>query len=142
MAVFAVAFLVMRLFSVGEPSLAAGGCAAVSGADQDAGLSALDCADDDATFKIVSTGGTGCPDGVYRELRSGGQQYCLMPNFQAGRCYAPDNANRSLAVADCTDPEAFRVTEVRTGSTDAAACPGGSGLDYRDPPVVFCVQEP
>ncbi|OLR89851.1 LppU/SCO3897 family protein [Actinokineospora bangkokensis] len=142
-AVFVVAFLLMRLFSVGEPSLAAGGCAAVSGAAADAELTALDCDDDGASFTVVSTGGApGCPDGVYRELTSAGQHYCLMPNFKAGRCYAPDDENRSLVLSDCAADDAFRVTEVRQGATDAGACPGGNGLDYREPPVVFCVQAP
>ncbi|WP_156757541.1 LppU/SCO3897 family protein [Actinokineospora pegani] len=140
LAVFVLAFLALRYLIPDGSDEAT--CAVVQGADEDAALTELDCSDDAATWRVATTGDAagGCAEGAYRELRSGSTLTCLMPNFQAGRCYAPDDPNRAFVVTDCADPDAIRVTEVFEGSTDTTRCPDGNGLGYPDPPVAFCLE--
>ena len=141
--IFVVAFVVMRYVVPGTGS-AAGDCASVTGADENAALSPLSCDDDNATFRIASTkdAAQSCPEGAYRELRDGGTLRCLMPNFLAGRCYEPDDANRAFRQAGCDSAEALRVTGVLEGVSDPEPCPGGNGLGYPEPPVVYCLETP
>jgi hypothetical protein len=139
-----VAFAAFQVFDGGD-DVRALDCASVTGADDTARLTPLPCDDGAATFRVVSRGGSvelGCPDGAYRELRTGGELTCLMPNFQEGRCYAPDDANRAFTVVACEDPSAIRITKVVQGTADTADCPGGNGLGYPDPPVAICIETP
>lgn len=141
--IFVVAFLFLRYVAPGS-SADAGNCASVTGDDDTAALTPLSCDDDEATFRVASTkdGAAGCPEGAYRELRDGGTLRCLMPNFREGGCYEPDDENRAFRLADCTAAEAIRVTRVIEGSSDPAPCPGGNGLGYPEPPVVYCLETP
>lgn len=153
--VWAVAALVAVLLGVGgffvyqavKPGAvaASGECVAVSGADETAKAEVVDCGSDTATFKLATTrkaDDLGCPEGAYREVRTGSELLCLMPNFVAGSCYVPDDANAGFAVGDCGSELAIRVSEVIEGTTDPSGCPDGSGLGYPEPPVVFCVETP
>lgn len=126
-------------------SSASGECVAVTGADDAAEVRTVDCAADEAAFKLASTRGAddiGCPEGAYREVRAGSDLLCLMPNFVADTCYEADDANSGFKVADCSSQEAIRVSEVIEGTTDPSGCPDGSGLGYPEPPVVFCIETP
>ncbi|GGS15874.1 LppU/SCO3897 family protein [Actinokineospora fastidiosa] len=124
---------------------ASGPCMAVTGPDDTAKAEAVDCAAPDATFKLASTRSldeVGCPEGAYREVRTGTELLCLMPNFVADTCYDPDDANSAFVVADCSSENAIRISEVIEGTTDPSGCPDGSGLGYPEPPVVFCIETP
>lgn len=124
---------------------ASGECAAVTGADDAAQVQVVDCASESATFKVASRkdlSELGCPEGAYREIRTDEDLLCLMPNFLAGKCYVPDDANQAFRVAGCESPESIRISEVIEGTTDPSPCPEGSGLGYPEPPVVFCIETP
>ncbi|MGW5055543.1 LppU/SCO3897 family protein [Actinokineospora sp. NPDC004072] len=126
-------------------SSASGPCVAVAGPDDTAKAEQVDCDSSDATFKLASTralGDDGCPEGAYREVRTSSELLCLMPNFVAGNCYDPDDANSAFVVADCSSAEAIRISEVIEGTVDPSGCPDGNGLGYPEPPVVFCIETP
>jgi hypothetical protein len=139
-----VGFGVYQLVKPARTS-ASGECVTVAGADDTAEVRTVDCAADNAAFKLASTRGLddlGCPEGAYREVRTDSDLLCLMPNFMADTCYEADDANNGFKVADCSSQEAIRVSEVIEGTTDPSGCPDGSGLGYPEPPVVFCIETP
>lgn len=140
----AAAFLVYQAVKPGATA-ASGECVAVSGTDDAAKAEIVDCGADDAGFTLASTRGldeVGCPEGSYREIRTGSELLCLMPNFIAGNCYVPDEPNAGFVVGDCGSELAIRISEVIEGTTDPSGCPDGSGLGYPEPPVVFCIETP
>lgn len=123
----------------------AGECASVSGADEAAAVSIVDCDDDSAAFRVgtrLDDVAASCPEGAYRELPQDGELLCLMPNFRAGECYAADETNQSFKVTGCDSPESIRISRVIEGSTDPTPCPDGNGLGYPEPPTVFCIETP
>ncbi len=137
-----VAFVVLRLSSQDGGTAE---CTAVTGVNEDARAESKDCGDEAATFRVASTkdlSETGCPEGAYRELRTADDLLCLMPNFQADKCYVADDPNQSFKVAPCEDPSSIRISEVVEGSTDPSQCPGGNGLGYPEPPMVVCIETP
>ncbi|GLZ41509.1 hypothetical protein Acsp05_51330 [Actinokineospora sp. NBRC 105648] len=139
----AVGFVVFRYVLDDDAPTAE--CAAVTGADDQARVETVDCDDDAATFRVASRldlSDNGCAEGAYRELRTDKQLLCLMPNFQAGRCYVADEPNQSFRVSGCESPESIRISQVLDGTADPSPCPEGNGIGYPEPPTVFCVETP
>ncbi|SDD27245.1 LppU/SCO3897 family protein [Actinokineospora iranica] len=138
-----VGFVLFRYVLADSPGAAE--CASVTGSDDAATVATADCGDEDATFRIAvkkDLSETGCPDGAYRELWTGENLLCLMPNFRAGNCYAEDDKNQSFRVSPCEGPDTIRISQVIDGTTDPSPCPNGSGLGYPEPPTVFCIETP
>lgn len=121
----------------GEPQVATGQCASISGAADAPRFTALDCGSDQANVKVAKIVDQGpCPSsGSGYSTYTSGVTLCLMPNFVEGSCYGQDQEAGLLKVP-CGAAQSVKVAKVLGGG---AACGEQHTVSYPEPPVTFCL---
>lgn len=128
-----------------------GNCYKVGAGRKAVGLTDVDCAADNSTYKVALTvdspdwsmdPGT-CPDGHYRALRLGiGDTECLMLDLREGECLnrvtSTIGQRSDLVKRRCDDYSESKVTKVVTGRRESCG-PGETTTFYSQPATTICL---
>ncbi len=128
-----------------------GDCIKVNKAsDTDADTETIDCASDDAIYKVAKTSDAqiSCPSQAYSTYtetlgNSTSAYLCLVPNLKEGKCYKDEPSN--IVPIACTDPGAtFKITKKVDGQEDENLCAEADNqyMTFPDPKLTYCMQEP
>ncbi|WP_431971422.1 LppU family putative lipoprotein [Nocardia sp. bgisy134] len=125
-----------------------GDCVTLGGTTTNATIAKASCGSRASNYKVIGKTPTssGCPadrDNYYAETINGVQQgaLCLDIDWVVGGCM--DVGGDDPKRIDCTErgTQGVRVTNIKTGATDASVCDSGIGFEYSERRFVVCVEE-
>lgn len=101
------------------------------------------CGSDDGAYKVAKVLASDqevCPEeGLYETAPWDSKQLCLMPNFEEGKCYVP-NDEGLFKKGGCTGEAVVKVVKRIEGKPEKIECPGeSSDMQFSEPEVVYCL---
>jgi hypothetical protein len=122
---------------------AVGDCASIKLTDGKPEATSESCGSDDGAYKvakILASDQEVCPEeGLYETAPDDSRQLCLMPNFEEGNCYVP-NDEGLFKKGSCTDEAVVKVVKKIDGKPEDPQCPEGSdGMPFTEPEVTYCL---
>ncbi|MDX3658331.1 hypothetical protein PV646_13570 [Streptomyces sp. ID05-26A] len=113
--------------------------------DGDWNLSSKSCTDAEASHRVAKVLQNADEDqcsteGIYDQIKSGGDSMCLMPNLVEGNCYT-SNDNGAFQKEACTTESPVKIVKKVDGlPEEGTVCPEGSSeLRFAEPASVYCM---